>query len=219
MPSRHISPQSFDEILSELGDDPAIPGPHGIRKTTSPKSHPKMELAAQIPNLGELKKMALLVGLGIGLVVLGLVLSSNFEPMKSSPEPPPQVNQKELAKLEEELGLLREEILIIEDELYDSIELIEVSVHSLLNNKISAHPKPKVPVIPFESELRLWRYLGMSQSGSSEQAFFQNERATIMIEKGAPLLGDWRLSHINKEAAILTHPQGKTITLRSSKAQ
>jgi hypothetical protein len=59
----------------------------------------------------------------------------------------------------------------------------------------------------------------MSQSGSSEQAFFQNERATIMIEKGGPLLGDWRLSHINKEAAILTHPQGKTITLRSSKTQ
>ena len=40
MPSRHISPQSFDEILSELGDDPAIPDPHGIRKTTSSKSVP-----------------------------------------------------------------------------------------------------------------------------------------------------------------------------------
>ncbi len=36
MPPRHISPQSFDDILSELGDDPAIPDPHGIRKLASP---------------------------------------------------------------------------------------------------------------------------------------------------------------------------------------
>ncbi len=36
MPSRHISPQSFDDILSELEDDPAIPDPHGIRKSPSP---------------------------------------------------------------------------------------------------------------------------------------------------------------------------------------
>lgn len=32
MPACHISSQSFDEILSDLGDDPAIPDPHGIRK-------------------------------------------------------------------------------------------------------------------------------------------------------------------------------------------
>ena len=38
MPSRDISPRSFDEILSELGDDPAIPDPHGIRKTERPKT-------------------------------------------------------------------------------------------------------------------------------------------------------------------------------------
>ena len=37
MPKRHISPQSFDDILSELGDDPAIPDPHGIRKSSAPK--------------------------------------------------------------------------------------------------------------------------------------------------------------------------------------
>ena len=219
MPSRHISPQSFDEILSELGDDPAIPDPHGIRKPASPKTPPKMELAAQIPNLGDLKKMALFVGLGIGLVGLGLILFSSFEFMKSSPEPPLQANHKEIAQLQEELGLLREEILIIEDELYESIELIEVSVHSLLKNKAFAGSKARVPVIPFESELRHWRYLGMSQIDSSEQAFFQSGKGTVMMEKGALLLGDWRLSHINKDAAILTHPQGKTFTLKSSKAE
>ena len=37
MPKRHISPQSFDDILSELGDDPAIPDPHGVRKSSAPK--------------------------------------------------------------------------------------------------------------------------------------------------------------------------------------
>ncbi|WP_353432414.1 hypothetical protein [Polynucleobacter sp. MWH-UH23A] len=39
MPARKISPQSFDDILIELGDDPAIPDPHGIRKPNAPK-HP-----------------------------------------------------------------------------------------------------------------------------------------------------------------------------------
>ena len=37
MPTRHISPQSFDDILSDLGDDPAIPDPHGIRKSGAPE--------------------------------------------------------------------------------------------------------------------------------------------------------------------------------------
>jgi len=36
LPKRHISPQSFDDILSELGNDPAIPDPHGIRKSSAP---------------------------------------------------------------------------------------------------------------------------------------------------------------------------------------
>lgn len=219
MPSRHISPQSFDEILSELGDDPAIPDPHGIRKPNTPKAPPKIELTSQIPKLEDLKRVALFTGLGIGLIGLGLIVFSNFESMKPSPEPSLQVSQMEIVALQKELASLREEILIIEDELYESIELIEVSVHSLLKNKASARSKPSAPIIPFESELRHWRYLGMSQIDSSEQAFFQNGKGTVMMEKGALLMGDWRLSHINKDAAILAHPQGKTFTLKSSKAE
>jgi hypothetical protein len=219
MPSRQISPQSFDEILTELGDDPAIPDPHGIRKPGNPKTHPKIESPAQILNPGDLKKIALFAGLGIGVIGLGFALFASYDPMKTTPESHLEGAQKEISELKKELGFLREEILVIEDEIYESMDLIEVSVHLLKENKTGATQKPKLQATPFESELRRWRYLGLSQTGSSQFAFFHNGKETIMLEKGALLLGDWRLAHADKEIATLTHPQGKSLTLKPSKPE
>ena len=52
MPTRHISPQSFDDILSDLGDDPAIPDPQGIRKTNAPQTDPQANRSSKfvLPN-------------------------------------------------------------------------------------------------------------------------------------------------------------------------
>jgi hypothetical protein len=219
MPPRQISPQSFDEILSELGDDPAIPDPHGIRKPCSPKSHSKTEFPTQAQSLGDLKKIGLLIALGAGLIGLGIVLFTSNDSMKSSQGSQFEDTQKEQLALKKELGSLREEILEIEDSLYESIDLIEVSIHSLSQNRSSAATKPKPQAIPYEGELRRWRYLGLSQIGSTQRAFFHNSKGTIMLEKGSLGLGEWRLQFIDKELATFTHSQGKSLTLKPSRSE
>ena len=219
MPSRQISPQSFDEILSELGDDPAIPDPHGIRKTTAPKTQPNREIPTPIPTLADLKKVGLLIALGVGVIGFGIALFTAYDSMKASQNLDLENVQKEIAELKNELVYLRGEIVTIEDEIYESIDLIEVSIHSINKNPPSSAKKLQAQATPFEAELRRWRYLGLSQISGSQQAFFHNGKATVMLEKGAPVLGEWRLSNADKELATLTHSQGKSLTLRPSKTE
>jgi hypothetical protein len=230
MPARKISPQSFDDILSDLGDDPAIPDPHGIRKSNSPKrpdwdamssagipqNKPKIQLnfQDQIPQLESLKKIGLFLGAGGLLIASGVALFFTFSPIQSDQNIPIESAQQDIAALKKELALLREEILDSEDAIYEAIDLIEVSIHSLEKNRPQNSTKPKPPVIPFESELRRWRYLGVSQSAGSYRAFFHNGKATLMVEMGGLLMGGWRLSNADKEAATATHPLGKSLILK-----
>ena len=100
------------------------------------------------------------------------------------------------------------------DDVYEAIDLIEVSVHSLEKNRPQNSTKSKLPSIPFEAELRRWRYLGVSQSAGSYRAFFHNGKTTLMVEMGGLLLGEWRLSNSDKEAATATHPLGKSLILK-----
>jgi hypothetical protein len=232
MPARKISPQSFDDILSELGNDPAIPDPHGIRKPNSPKrpdwdamgapgnpqNKPKIQLnfQDQIPQLESLKKVALFLGAGGLLIASGVALFFTF-----SPTQPEQNNHIEgalqnIAAMKKELVLLREEMLDSEDAIYEAIDLIEVSIHLLEKNRAQTTTKSKPPSIPFESELRRWRYLGVSQTAGSYRAFFHNGKTTLMVEMGGLLLGEWRLSNADKEAATATHPMSKSLILKAA---
>lgn len=235
MPARKISPQSFDDILSELGNDPAIPDPHGIRKPNSPKRpdwdaigatgtpgapqcKPKIQLnfQDQIPQLESLKKIALFLGVGGLLIASGVALFFTF-----SPTQPEQNNHIEgalqnIAAVKKELVLLREEMLDSEDAIYEAIDLIEVSIHLLEKNRAQTTTKSKPPSIPFESELRRWRYLGVSQIAGSYRAFFHNGKTTLMVEMGGLLLGEWRLSNADKEAATATHPMSKSLILKAA---
>ena len=219
MPSRQISPQSFDAILSELGDDPAIPDPHGIRKTISPKTQPNSEIPTPIPTLADLKKVGLLIGLGVGLIGLSIILFTTYDSMKSSQNLQLEYAQKEMIDLKKELGSLREEILAIEDDLYESIDLLEVSIYSLNKNPPLSAKKYHAQAIPFEAELRRWRYLGLSHIKGSQQAFFHNGKGMVMLEKGSTALGEWQLSSADKELATLIHSQGKSLTLSPSKTE
>ena len=230
MPARKISPQSFDDILSELGDDPAIPDPHGIRKSNSPKrpdwdasgatgtpqNKPKIQLnfQDQIQQLENLKKIGLFLGAGGLLIASGVALFFTFSPIQPEQNIPIQGAQQDIAALKKELALLREEILDSEDAIYEAIDLIEVSIHSLEKNRAQTTAKSKLPSIPFESELRRWRYLGVSQSAGSYRAFFHNGKTTLMVEMGGLLLGEWKLGNANKEAATVTHPLGKSLILK-----
>ena len=80
-------------------------------------------------------------------------------------------------------------------------------------------PKPKPTSIPFESELRRWRYLGVSQTAGSYRAFFHNGKTTLMVEMGGLLLGEWRLSNADKEAATATHPLAKSLILKAAASE
>jgi len=230
MPSRHISPQSFDEILSDLGDDPAIADPHGIRKTGPAKrsaSEPREQqkstvnldafsatgLINQIPKLGGIFASAVfLLFIGIGLFIA-------HESLKTSSQSLIQESHKDISKLKKDLDQLRIELEAEQDELYAAIETIEVSIHSLRQNKPIRKTASKPQALPHEAELRRWRYLGVSQMGGSQQAFFHNGKTQVMLQKGVAALGDWRLMNLEKDFATLTHAEGKTLTLKPSKTE
>jgi len=72
---------------------------------------------------------------------------------------------------------------------------------------------------PHEAELRRWRYLGTSEMGSSRQAFFHTGKSSVMFQKGMLVLGDWRLTQLEKDLATLTHSQGKTLLIKPSKTE
>ena len=230
MPSRHISPQSFDEILSELGDDPAIPDPHGIRKTTSPKNPPleppklskeraQLEAFSSQNLLHQLQKWGGVFAFGACLIIIGIALFIAYESLKISFEATVQESQKEISELKKELAILRTELQSEQDDLYEAVDSIEVSVHSLIESKPIKRVATKPQAHPHEAELRRWRYLGASEMGGSRQAFFHTGKSNVIFQKGMLVLGDWRLTQLEKDLATLTHSQGKTLFIKPSKTE
>ena len=230
MPSRHISPKSFDAILSDLGDDPAIPDPHGIRKSGAAKSSiPGSSSPTKPPSFFDPLKQAELLNQGkklgafiaVALCFVGLIfgLFLAYDSSKSGSNVQPEDSSIQISKLQKDLAQLRNELDEDFDSLYEEIELLEVSVHSLKeikpNPKAFSKPKPH----PHEQELRRWRYLGSSQMGDVQQAFFQQGKSHFMFSRGSLVLGEWRLTSIEKELVTFTHPQGKSILLYTMKSE
>lgn len=226
MPARHISPQSFDDVLSELGDDPAIPDPHGIRKTSSP---PRVDRASQskasMPSFSA--KSFELTGPYTRpiLLIIGVLLTCAagfllyFEPTKSEGGVEMHYLQNQLIALKDEFEVSQNEWASEVVDLYEVIDELEVSIHSL-SLKAPAQAKNSRPVtIPHEAELRRWRYLGITRMGPIEQAFFNTGKLTFTVQKNEPILGEWRLTQADKEMATLTHPKGKSITLKSTQSE
>ena len=230
MPSRHISSQSFDDILSELGDDPAIPDPHGIRKTTTSKSIPlqppklskegtKPEVFSTQNLLGQIPKVGGFLAFAACVFAAGIALMVGYESLKTSSQAQIQDSHKEIAELKKEFNQLRTELQMEQDDLYETIDLIEVSIHSLKENKPTHKVTAKPQALPHEAELRRWRYLGSSQMRGSHQAFFDSGQGTVMFQKGMLVLGDWRLTHLENNLATLSHGKGKTLNLKPSKTE
>ena len=230
MPARQISPQSFDQILSDLGDDPAIPDPHGIRKSSAPKnvapqapsqSNPQsiFGFPGQIDLLSQAKKISLFLALGalaLALFIGGLIAYKSIVDDGNSDSEEAKLL---ISALQKEVGLLRKELNEEVDILYEEIDKLEVSIHSLKDikaqMKTSARPVPN----PHEQEIRRWRYLGSSQIRGVQKALFHLGKSHTQFAKDALVLGEWRLSHIEKDAAILSHPLGKTIVLKPVKSE
>ena len=230
MPTRHISSHSFDEILSDLGDDPAIPDPHGIRKPppqqgTSPKPpdhHKNMPFAEPLSPV-QIKNV--LQGFAVPLSLIGFCISAAiafffaYNALLNESQNALESSQKQISELRKEMAVIRDEIHQDQDDLYSAIDEIEVSVHSLKDKKpeIRVFNKPQAPI--HESELRRWRYLGTSQIGASHQAYFHSGKNHLVFNKGAQVLGDWRLSNIEKELVTFSHPHGKSLVLKVSKSE
>jgi hypothetical protein len=230
MPARHISSQSFDEILSDLGDDPAIPDPHGIRKPppqqgSSPKPPGNNKGKSFIEPLSHIQIKNALQGFAVPLILMGVCISAaiaffvTYNAMLNESQATLEASQKQISELKKEMALMRDEIAQDQDDLYLAIDEIEVSIHSLKDKKpeIRVVSKPHAP--NHESELRRWRYLGTSQMGVSHQAYFHSGKNHLVFEKGAQVLGDWRLNIIEKELATFTHPLGKSLVLKASKSE
>jgi hypothetical protein len=121
--------------------------------------------------------------------------------------------------LKEELEFSQTEWASEKDDLYQAIEEIEVSVHSIEAKQPTQSAQSKTVVIPYEADLRRWRYLGVTRMGVVEQAFFHTGNSTKMVVKGNQALGEWRLTQAEKELAVLTHPKGKSITFKSTQSE
>jgi len=230
MPARHISSQSFDAILSELGDDPAIPDPHGIRKPppqqNAPAAHPsqgKTNTHANPLNQFQIKNFlqghvapALLI---VGFIAAGIVFLAAYNVLNNGSQSALEMSQKQISELKKEVALMRNEIDEDMEDLYSVIDEMEVSIHSLKDKKPVITILNKTQTPKHESELRRWRYLGTSQMGVSHQAYFHTGKNHLAFEKGAQVLGDWRLSNIEKDLATFTHPQGKSLILKAFKSE
>lgn len=226
MPPRHISPQSFDDILSELGDDPAIPDPHGIRKSPSP---PREDFAPQTkaskPSFSaksfELNRLNFSpIGiLCVILLICGGGLFFYFAHNKSEATGEISRLQNQILTLKKEFELSQSEWASEREDLYEAIDKVEVSIHSIeIKPRIQAS-QTKPAAIPNEADLRRWRYLGITRMGAAEQAFFHTGKSTRMVVKEGLALGEWRLTQAEKELAILTHPKGKSITFKPTQSE
>jgi hypothetical protein len=228
MPARNISSQSFDHILSDLGDDPAIPDPHGIRKTPSPKnidfqapndgkSRGVHETIARLDSFTQTKKLTLFLGLvaflGVllfgGLIAYGAISNHAGDSLQES--------QHQISLLQKELTALRKDFDEDMGALYEEIDILEVSIHSLKQVKPNIQAKLKPVSLPYEQEIRRWRYLGTSQMGGIQQALFDLGNSHEMFSKGVLVLGEWRLSEVEKDAVTIGHPTGKSIVLKPVK--
>lgn len=226
MPARHISSQSFDDILSELGNDPAIPDPHGIRKSSAPR-HSEPEVPSRLKQAVFSSSGAHLVGLKIAPtlalgVIFILVIGALFMVLEFHKE----ALNGEIAGLQNQLLDIRKELASLQgnmdqdqEDLYQAIDELEVSIHSLNTRPAIEPTKSRPAALPEESELRSWRYLGLIRINGLEQAFFHTKKTPRMLAKDELALGEWRLAQAQKEGATLTHPKGKSIHLKSTKSE
>jgi hypothetical protein len=226
MPSRHISPQSFDDILSELGNDPAIPDPHGIRKSSAPPRpapESKVKPKASSFSISDLRLNApknisiLIIGALFALIVAAVYFL--LESSKASSELALNALQSQISTLKNELALTQSDWLSEQEDLYIALDKMEVSIHSLEVKPTILAPQSNPVMIPHEAELRRWRYLGLTRMGAAEQAFFYNGKTTLMVGKDGLALGEWRLTQAEKGMAILAHPKGKSISFKSTRSE
>ena len=219
MPTRHISPQAFDAILSDLGDDPAIPDPHGIRKPAGIPPLPKSP-STQIKTLNlDLSKTSTILGVVVLVLIIGLGLFWSLNLRAIGQESPLTELQTQVHHLKKELQLMREELVTTEEEIYEEIDILEVSIHSLKNKPIKTSGLSSAKKTSGEATIKQWRYLGLSKAGGAEYAFFETNNGSLMLTQGNIVAGEWRVTEIQKTGVNFVHPDGKLIFLETVRGE
>jgi hypothetical protein len=230
MPTRHISPQSFDDILSELGDDPAIPDPQGIRKPNAPQTDPQVNRSSRFVQsskslfgngfLGPSNHILVLLG-SLLLCLAAAFLTHLWLSQSQAPEENPIFLklEKDLQKMMKEMEILKNDQADEIDELYSVIDELEVSIHSLKKLKGSIAPVPRGKVALDELALQPWQFLGSAEIGGIQQALLHNGKTNLFINKGDLVWGSWRLQEIKKDEVLLVNSEGKLFALKAKNSR
>ena len=216
MPKRSISPNSFDAILSELGDDPAIGHP--------PRSMPSIP-ESQAMNRHSYEADA-------------HRLSEQFPSHKNRKDDPIQgISSHGIKNLQFSTLLqawpiwLAMVVCMVVATLLNSYWLFELrssqslqpsavdetgqSVDPTRARNAAGSQAPKIS--PAEQSLKRWRYLGMSNSSSGISGLFHTGEGMQHIALNSAAVEGWRLSSVTRELAMLISNDGKSVAISVSK--
>ena len=121
--------QPGQQLINSLNGNPSL----------GDDSVPKIEISKPTSLVIDFKKIGLWGGFGVAII--GVVFAFFIKPDLSQDPPvsPAIENNKALIELKNEIENLRENILDMQDDLYETIDLIEVSIHSFNKIRLRQH--------------------------------------------------------------------------------
>ena len=239
MPLRKITSQSFDAILSVLGDDPVMQIPAHLaaepdlpprqQKNSAPQAaqteaqsnlsiQPSSKIGSTlaasanlVPSLIGLLCICTLAWMLYALNALDQATHSQFQALES----------KTLA-LKQTLAEQEDALASHQEELMDQLENIQATSLAAANRNAKATHYPlrqealerERTLKTQESNLSRWQYLGISKTGQGVSAFFHTGDKTIVLAPNSPVLETWVLTEAGAEYAKITAPTGKAVILK-----
>jgi len=238
VPIRKITSESFDAILSVLGDDPVIQNsghssaepdlaarqqnksaaPAAQAETNDsinlhppPLRHDFIKLASWLPSLMGFICLGALAWIISVLIALEQNISTQFGAQAA------KINllSQSLTEQEETLSNYHVEL----SEQISTIHTAQLSAATRSTKSAKNLIRPETRELNRklkmeEAALSRWQYLGMSTTAQGAAAFFNNGDKTISLVLHAAVLGTWVLTEIGVEQAKMTAATGQVITLK-----
>jgi len=238
VPIRKITSESFDAILSVLGDDPVIQNSglssaepdlaarqqnnsatQAARTETNGNINPQppplrydfIKLAPWLPSLMGFICLGALAWIISVLIALEQTISTQFGAQEA------KINLLSQSVTEQEETLSNYHVELSEQ--INNIHTAQLSAAT--RNTKSAKNLIRPDILELNRKLKMeeaalsrWQYLGMSTTAQGVAAFFNNGDKTISLVLHAAVLGTWVLTEIGVEQAKMTASTGQVITLK-----
>jgi hypothetical protein len=239
VPLRKITSQSFDAILSVLGDDPVIQSPAHLaaEPDLSPRQqkNPAPQVAqAEAQNSLGLKppsqmRSSLTTSANLVPSLIGLLCICTLAWMLYALNALDQASRAQFQALESKTLALKQTLAEQEDalathqeELIERLENIQATALAAANRNAKAahHPlrqetlERERTMKAQEANLSRWQYLGISKTGQGVSAFFHTGEKTIILALNSSVLGTWVLTEAGADYAKITAATGKVIILK-----